>query len=205
MAIRRCSRCSAARAAVGRMCPIRGAGGAVYRRAGSSGSSSRPRLAEPAEPGVAGPLPLRERGGLDAAAAAESAVAGTEDDVDAAAGDARAAGVTRASAVARAAGARAVAAEEVGAPANAEEEYSEPDLAPTGFQQSVDQKKKTVTGATRAVSGPCSFGVIRGTRCVRITMPEARRTQGAARGYKRRGGQIGNGIATSPTGGSQTT
>lgn len=107
-----------ARAAVGRMCPIRMAGGAVYRRAGSSGGSSRPRLAEPAEPGVAGPLPLRKRGGLDAAAA-ESAVAGTEDDVEAAAGDARAAGVTRVSAVARAAGARAVAAEEIRAPANA--------------------------------------------------------------------------------------
>lgn len=91
---------------------------------------------------------MRERGGLDAAGAADAAVAATEDDVDAPAGVPRAAAVSRAAAVPRAAGVpravggRAVAAEEVGASANAEEENSEPDLALTGFRQSVDQKKK---------------------------------------------------------------
>lgn len=114
---------------------------------------------------MAGPLPLRERGGLDAAGAADAAVAATEDDVDAPAGVPRAAAVSRAAAVPRAAGVpravggRAVAAEEVGASANAEEENSEPDLALTGFRQSVDQKKKNRDrghqGSVRAVFFRC--------------------------------------------------
>lgn len=40
-----------------------------------------------------------------------------------------------------------------GAAAKADGEYSELDLELTGFQQSVDQNKTTVTRSTRAVSG----------------------------------------------------
>lgn len=58
--------------------------------------------------------------------------AGSVDDVDAGAGVPRTtAGETRA----------AAAEEDEGAAANAEGEYSEPDLELTGFQQLVDQRK----------------------------------------------------------------
>lgn len=91
---------------------------------------------------------MRERGGLGAAVDACAGGLAALDDVDAAAGVPRAVKVVQAAAEARAArrprvvGARAVAAEEAGVSANAEEEYLEPDSAPTASQQSVNREKK---------------------------------------------------------------